>query len=47
MTVRRTWGSFLAIALVGLVGAVVLPACQRRKPAEVNPIVPSMNVNRT
>ena len=47
MTVRRTWGSFLAIALVGLVGAVVLPACQRRKPAEVNPIVPSIQVNRT
>ena len=47
MTVRRTWGSFLAIALVGLVGAVVLPACQRRKPAEVNPIVPSIKVNRT
>jgi len=44
MTVRRTWGSFLAIALVG---AFVLPACNRRKPAEVNPIVPSIKVNRT
>ena len=44
MTVRRTWGSFLAIALVGV---VVLPACQRRKPAEVNPIVPSIKFNRT
>lgn len=47
MTVRRTWGSSLAIALVLLAGAAVLPACQRRKPAEVNPIVPSIKVNRT
>jgi hypothetical protein len=44
MTVRRTWGSFLAVALIG---AFVLPACNRRKPAEVNPIVPSIKVNRT
>jgi len=43
MTVRRTWGSFLAIAMVG---ALILPACNRRKPAEVNPIVPSIKVNR-
>ena len=44
MTVRRTWGSFLAIALVG---ALALGACSRRQPAEVNPIVPSIKVNRT
>jgi hypothetical protein len=44
MTVRRTWGSILAIALIG---ATVLPACNRRKRAEVNPIVPSIKVNRT
>lgn len=44
MTVRRTWGSFLAI---GLAGVFVLPACNRRKPAEVNPIVPSITLNRT
>jgi hypothetical protein len=43
MTVRRTWGSILALALVG---AVLLPACNRRKAAEVNPIVPSLKVNR-
>jgi hypothetical protein len=44
MTARRTWGSFLAVALVA---AAVPPACSRRKPAEVNPIVPSIKVNRT
>jgi hypothetical protein len=44
MTVRRTWGSFLAIALVG---SLALGACSRRQPAEVNPIVPSIKVNRT
>ena len=43
MSVRRTWGSFLVMALVG---AVLLPACQRRKPAVVNPIVPSIKFNR-
>ena len=46
MTVRRTWGSSLAVAVVGL-AAAVLSACQRHKPAEVNPIVPSIKVNRT
>ena len=44
MTARRTWGSFLATALLG---AFVLPACNRHKPAEVNAIVPSIKVNRT
>lgn len=42
MTFRRTWGLALAAALA----AAVLPACNRRKPAEVNPIVPSVKVNR-
>jgi len=44
MTVRRTWGSFLAITVIG---ALALGACSRRQPAEVNPIVPSIKVNRT
>ncbi len=44
MTVRRTWGSFLATALIG---AAALAACSRRQPAEVNAIVPSIKVNRT
>jgi hypothetical protein len=43
MTFRRTWGLALAAALGG---ALLLPACSRRKPAEVNPIVPSIKVNR-
>jgi hypothetical protein len=42
MTFRRTWGLALAVALA----AAALPACNRRKPAEVNPIVPSVKVNR-
>jgi len=44
MTVRRTWGSFLAITVIG---ALALGACSRRQPAEVSPIVPSIKVNRT
>jgi hypothetical protein len=44
MTLCRSWGLALAAAFAG---AVVLPACNRHKPAEVNPIVPSMKVNRT
>jgi hypothetical protein len=43
MTLRRTWGLALEAALVV---ALLLPACARRKPAETNPIVPSMTVNR-
>ncbi len=43
MTFRRTWGLALAAALAG---AALLPACNRRKAAEVNPIVPSIKVNR-
>jgi hypothetical protein len=42
MTLRRTWGPALAAAL----GILLLPACSRRKPAEVNPIIPSIKVNR-
>ena len=44
MTFRRTWGLVLCAALSG---ALLLPACNRRKPAEVNPITPSIKVNRT
>jgi hypothetical protein len=43
MTFRSTWGLALVAALGG---ALLLPACSRRKPAEVNPIVPSIKVNR-
>ncbi len=44
MTLRRSWGlAFLA----ALSGVSLLPACHRRKPVEVNPIVPSIQVNRT
>jgi hypothetical protein len=43
MTFRRTWGLGLAAALAG---ALVLPACARRKVAEVNPILPSIKMNR-
>jgi hypothetical protein len=43
MTIRRTWG----LALVaGLGGTLLFAACSRRKPAEVNPIIPSIKVNR-
>lgn len=44
MTFRRTWGLALCAALSGV---LLLPACTRRKAAEVNPIVPSIKVNRT
>ena len=43
MTFRRTWGLALTAALAG---ALLLPACSRRKTVEVNPIVPSVKVNR-
>jgi hypothetical protein len=43
MTLRRTWGLALAAALGGI---LLLPACSRRKAAEVNPIIPSIKVNR-
>jgi hypothetical protein len=44
MRLRRSWGLALAAALAG---GLVLPACTRHKPAEVNPIVPSIKFNRT
>jgi hypothetical protein len=43
MTFRRTGGLALAAALAGV---ILLPGCNRRKPAEVNPIVPSIKMNR-
>jgi hypothetical protein len=43
MTFRRTWGLALVAALAGV---VLLPACNRRKAADVNPIVPSIKFNR-
>ena len=43
MTFRSTWGLALVAALGG---AFLLPACSRRKPVEVNPIVPSIKMNR-
>ncbi len=44
MTQRRTWGLALLAALAGV---LLLPACRGRKAAVVNPIVPSIKVNRT
>jgi len=44
MTQRRTWG---LACLAALAGVLLLPACRGRKAAVVNPIVPSIKVNRT
>ncbi len=44
MTLRRTWGLALVATLFGV---SLLPGCHRRKAAEVNPIVPSVTLNRT
>ena len=44
MTLRRTWGLASVAALTAI---SLLPACSRRKPVEVNPIVPSIEVSRT
>jgi hypothetical protein len=44
MTIRRIWGVAISAALAGV---LTLPACNRHKPAEVNPIVPSVKFNRT
>jgi hypothetical protein len=44
MTTRRSVGVALATALTA---SLILPACSRREPAKVNPIVPSIKVNRT
>jgi hypothetical protein len=43
MRVRRSWGAALAVALAGVLACV---GCSRRKPAEVNPIEPSIKLNR-
>jgi hypothetical protein len=43
MTIRRIQGVALA---AGLVGVLALPACSRHEPVEVNPIVPSIELNR-
>ena len=43
MKLGRAWRAGAAVALAG---AALLPACSRRKPAEVNDIVPSFAVNR-
>jgi hypothetical protein len=43
MTLRRMWAPVL---LAALAGALLLPACGRRAPVEVNPIEPSIQVNR-
>jgi hypothetical protein len=43
MTIRRTLWAALPAVLGGL---LLLPACSRRKPVEVNPIVPSIELNR-
>jgi hypothetical protein len=43
MRLSRSTGPLIAAALAG---ALTLPACSRRQPVEVNPIVPSVSVNR-
>ncbi len=43
MTMCRAMGVALATTLTG---ALVLPACSRSKPVEVNPIIPSIEVSR-
>ena len=44
MKLRRAWRAGAALALAC---AVLLPACGRRRQAEVNPIVPSITLSRT
>jgi hypothetical protein len=44
MVLRRSWR---AVAVLGLAALAALPACRRRKPAEVNDIVPKIEVNRS
>lgn len=43
MVLRRPWQT---VAVLGLVALAALPACRRRKAAEVNDIVPKIEVNR-
>lgn len=42
MKLGRGWGAALAVSLA----VAVVPACSRRKPAEINPIEPSVAFNR-
>ncbi|HEV7499626.1 MAG TPA: hypothetical protein VGQ33_06450 [Vicinamibacteria bacterium] len=44
MQVGRSWRTAAAVSLAAL---ALLPACNRRKPAEVNDIVPKFEVNRS
>jgi hypothetical protein len=44
MKLRRTWRAGIVFAIAG---AALVPACSRRKTAEINPITPSFAVNRT
>jgi hypothetical protein len=44
MDFRSAWKVGVAVAVAG---AVVVPACSRRKEGEVNPIVPQISFNRT
>ena len=43
MRLGRSWRT---AAVVSLAALALLPACNRRKPAEVNDIVPKFEVNR-
>jgi hypothetical protein len=47
MRFRRTWGLAFAAALSGALLLSGCSACSRRKSADVNPIVPSIKINRT
>lgn len=44
MTLRRSWGVALSLSLAG---ALLFQACSRKKPAEINPIEPSISFSRT
>jgi len=45
MKLHRSWG--LAVVAATLAGSTLLSGCNRRKSADVNPITPSVKVNRT
>lgn len=44
MTLRRSWGVALSLSLAG---ALLFQACSRKKPAEINPIEPTVSFSRT
>src|SRR5258706_4337469 len=44
MKLSRSWGLAVVAALAG---SSLLSGCNRRRPADVNPITPSVKVNRT